>query len=293
MNQSKHFADARYGIGVPKRDPPPRRHHQSTRPKRQYRKKTWTQALSLTTTTSSAQEVNDLTDHKVSKLSRNSGWMSTREHSANPSTISAAFTSNQTNHTYGIPVLVNGSERDNGIAGNRNLLEILVGSCAQQAGLGMFMYSSTGYHDTSLPSASSSVSTVSNSRAINSGGLGVPSENRSFLLHKHIPSIGAPPPASSVVPSTGYRTIPFNGWEMEGEASAICMKCDPSSRQTADQTLVSHSLRVEPSPDLRFDLVITAESCCSSVVRIFYEYLLKYHTRIPLQEKANSYEYNL
>ena len=255
---------------MPKRDPPPRRQHQSTRPKRQYRKKTRTPALSLIATTSSVQEVNDPADHKVSKLSTSSGWMSTREHSANPSTIPAAFTSDQTNHTHSIPtrIPINGSKRDNGIIGHRNLHEILVGSCDPQAGRSVCMYSSTSYRDTSPPSASSSVSTVSNSRAINSGGLGAPSEDRAFLLHNHIPQIGGPPPAFSVGLSAGYRTIPINGLGIEGEASAICMKCDPNARQTADQTLVFHSLIVEPSLDPRFDLLITAESRCSSVVRI-------------------------
>lgn len=49
----------------------------------------------------------------------------------------------------------------------------------------------------------------------------------------------------------------------------IRVQFDPRARQSADRTLVSHSLKVEPSPDPRFDLLITTESRCSSVVCIF------------------------
>ena len=190
MNLTKLFADARYGIGMPKREPPPRRHHQSSRPKRQYRKKTRPAALLLTATTTNS--VNEEAHLKVSKLPRNSERMSTCERSANPPTLSAEFSRTQTNHAHGVPVSVNGSERDNGIIGQRNLLELLVGSCSQQTGLGMFTFSSTSYRDTSSPSMSSCTSTMSNSRTLNSGYLGASLIDKSFLLRNSIPPIGPP-----------------------------------------------------------------------------------------------------
>ena len=57
-----------------------------------------------------------------------------------------------------------------------------------------------------------------------------------------------------------------NDWE---RINQIRVQFDPRARQSADRTLVSHSLKVEPSPDPRFDLLITTESRCSSVVWIF------------------------
>ena len=70
---------------------------------------------------------------------------------------------------------------------------------------------------------------------------------------------------SSASVSTMRSSFPAeaNDWE---SINQIRVQFDPRARQSADRTLVSHSLKVEPSPDPRFDLLITTESRCSSVV---------------------------
>lgn len=50
------------------------------------------------------------------------------------------------------------------------------------------------------------------------------------------------------------------------DSGSLSLQCDPRARQSADKALVTHTLKVEPSPDPRFDLFITTESRCSSVV---------------------------
>ena len=72
-------------------------------------------------------------------------------------------------------------------------------------------------------------------------------------------------PHADLSPSSRIPSAPANTLNTLNSGT-ISLQCDPRARQSADKALVTHTLRVEPSPDPRFDLLITTESRCSSVV---------------------------
>lgn len=183
------------------------------------------------------------------------------------STSTSIFTTSasqiQSSHTRCIRAQGEEGQRDYASVAGPSLFEVLVGmrSPDQRTGTGRQLDAAPSPRESVLTSSSSIAGSSTGTASSSSDEKPSASVDRFSRLQTR-----APPMAHQRGQPSATRS---DRTALEDKAdNAISLQFDQRALHSEDQVLVSHSLSVEPSPDPRYDLLITAESRCFSVVRI-------------------------